>query len=55
MEELLKLPGVGHKTRQPHPQGYFSRPAVVRYALHPLSNRLGFVKNEKDPVKGGTP
>ena len=52
MEELLKLPGVGRKTANLILGDIFGKPAVVAdtHCIR-LSNRLGFVKNEKDPVK----
>ena len=52
MEELLKLPGVGRKTANLILGDIFGKPASVcdTHCIR-LSNRLGFVKNEKDPVK----
>lgn len=52
MEELLKLPGVGRKTANLVLGDIFGQPAIVTdtHCIR-LSNRLGFVKNEKDPVK----
>ena len=52
MEELLKLPGVGRKTANLILGDIFGTPAIVcdTHCIR-LSNRLGFVKNEKDPVK----
>ena len=52
MEELLKLPGVGRKTANLIRGDIFGKPAIVcdTHCIR-LSNRLGFVKNEKDPVK----
>ena len=52
MEELLKLPGVGRKTANLILGDIFGKPAIVcdTHCIR-LSNRLGFVKNEKDPVK----
>ena len=52
MEELLKLPGVGRKTANLILGDIFGKPAIVAdtHCIR-LSNRLGFVKNEKDPVK----
>lgn len=52
MEELLKLPGVGRKTANLVLGDIFGQPAIVTdtHCIR-LSNRLQFVKNEKDPVK----
>ena len=52
MEELLKLPGVGRKTANLILGDIFGKPAIVcdTHCIR-LSNRLSFVKNEKDPVK----
>lgn len=52
MEALLKLPGVGRKTANLVLGDIYGQPAVVTdtHCIR-LSNRLGFVKNEKDPVK----
>ena len=52
MEELLKLPGVGRKTANLILGDIFGKPAIVcdTHCIR-LSNRLGFVENEKDPVK----
>ena len=52
MEELLKLPGVGRKTANLILGDIFGKPAIVcdTHCIR-LSNRLGFVKNDKDPVK----
>ena len=52
MEDLLKLPGVGRKTANLILGDIFGKPAIVTdtHCIR-LSNRLGFVKNEKDPVK----
>ena len=52
MEELTKLPGVGRKTANLILGDIFGKPAIVTdtHCIR-LSNRLGFVKNEKDPVK----
>ena len=52
MEDLLKLPGVGRKTANLILGDIFGQPAIVTdtHCIR-LSNRLGFVKNEKDPVK----
>ncbi len=52
MEALLKLPGVGRKTANLILGDIFGKPAIVcdTHCIR-LSNRLGFVKNEKDPVK----
>ena len=52
MGDLLKLPGVGRKTANLILGDIFGKPAIVRVThCIRLSNRLGFVKNEKDPVK----
>ena len=52
MTELLKLPGVGRKTANLILGDIFGKPAIVCDThCTRLSNRLGFVKNEKDPVK----
>lgn len=52
MEDLLRLPGVGRKTANLILGDIFGQPAIVAdtHCIR-LSNRLGFVKNEKDPVK----
>ena len=52
MEDLLELPGVGRKTANLILGDIFGKPAIVTdtHCIR-LSNRLGFVKNEKDPVK----
>ena len=52
MEDLLSLPGVGRKTANLILGDIFGKPAIVcdTHCIR-LSNRLGFVKNEKDPVK----
>lgn len=52
MEDLLKLPGIGRKTANLILGDIFGKPAIVTdtHCIR-LSNRLGFVKNEKDPVK----
>lgn len=52
MEQLLALPGVGRKTANLVLGDIFGKPAIVcdTHCIR-LSNRLGFVKNEKDPVK----
>ena len=52
MEDLLKLPGVGRKTANLILGDIYHQPAIVTdtHCIR-LSNRLGFVKNEKDPVK----
>ncbi len=52
MEGLLKLPGVGRKTANLILGDIFGQPAIVTdtHCIR-LSNRLGFVENEKDPVK----
>ena len=52
VEELTKLPGIGRKTANLILGDIFGKPAIVTdtHCIR-LSNRLGFVKNEKDPVK----
>ena len=52
MEELLKLPGVGRKSANLVLGDVFGKPAIVTdtHCIR-LSNRLGLVKNEKDPYK----
>lgn len=52
MADLLKLPGIGRKTANLILGDIYGQPAVVTdtHCIR-LSNRLGFVKNEKDPVK----
>ena len=52
MEALLRIPGVGRKTANLILGDIFGKPAIVcdTHCIR-LSNRLGFVKNEKDPVK----
>ena len=52
MEQLLRLPGVGRKTANLVLGDIYGKPAIVcdTHCIR-LSNRLGFVKNEKDPVK----
>ena len=52
MNDLLRLPGVGRKTANLILGDIFGQPAIVTdtHCIR-LSNRLGFVKNEKDPVK----
>ncbi len=52
MDDLLKLPGVGRKTANLVLGDIYGKPAVVTdtHCIR-LSNRLGLVKNEKDPVK----
>lgn len=52
MEDLLRLPGVGRKTANLILGDIFGKPAVVTdtHCIR-LSNRLGLVKNEKDPAK----
>lgn len=52
MADLLRLPGVGRKTANLILGDIFGQPAIVTdtHCIR-LSNRLGFVKNEKDPVK----
>ena len=52
MEDLLRLPGVGRKTANLILGDIYGQPAIVTdtHCIR-LSNRLGFVKNIKDPVK----
>ena len=52
MEDLLRLPGVGRKTANLILGDIYGQPAIVAdtHCIR-LCNRLGFVKNEKDPVK----
>ena len=52
MEELLKLPGIGKKTANLILGDIYGKPAIVAdtHCIR-LSNRLGFVKDTKDPVK----
>jgi len=52
MKELLRLPGVGRKTANLILGDIFGQPAIVcdTHCIR-LSNRLGLVKDEKDPVK----
>lgn len=52
MEELLKLPGIGRKTANLILGDIYGQPAIVTdtHCIR-LSNRLGFVKDEKDPYK----
>ncbi len=52
MEALLKLPGVGRKTANLILGDIFGKPAVVcdTHCIR-LSNRLGLVEDEKNPVK----
>ncbi|MCR5256143.1 MAG: endonuclease III [Acetatifactor sp.] len=52
MEELLTLPGVGRKSANLILGDIFGKPAIVTdtHCIR-LSNRLGLVKNEKDPYK----
>ncbi len=52
MADLLKLPGVGRKTANLILGDIYGQPAIVTdtHCIR-LSNRLGFVKNQKDPVK----
>ncbi len=52
MEDLLRLPGIGRKTANLILGDIYGQPAVVTdtHCIR-LSNRLGFVKDEKDPVK----
>ena len=52
MEELTALPGIGRKTANLILGDIFGKPAIVcdTHCIR-LSNRLGFVRDEKDPVK----
>ena len=52
MENLLRLPGVGRKSANLVLGDVFGKPAIVTdtHCIR-LSNRLGLVKDEKDPVK----
>ena len=52
MEQLLQLPGVGRKTANLLLGDLYGKPAIVcdTHCIR-LSNRLGFVRDEKDPVK----
>ena len=52
MEDLISLPGVGRKTANLILGDVFGKPAVVvdTHCIR-LSNRIGLVKNLKDPVK----
>ena len=49
-EELLKLPGVGRKSANLVMGDVFGKPAIVTdtHCIR-LANRIGLVKNEKDP------
>lgn len=52
MEELLKLPGVGRKSANLIIGDVFGKPAIVTdtHCIR-LSNRIGLVKDEKEPKK----
>ncbi len=52
MADLLKLPGIGRKTANLILGDIYGHPAIVTdtHCIR-LSNRLGFVKDQKDPVK----
>lgn len=52
MDELLKLPGIGRKTANLILGDIYGKPAIVTdtHCIR-LSNRLGFVKDIKDPLK----
>ena len=52
VEQFARLPGIGRKTANLILGDIFGKPAIVcdTHCIR-LSNRLGFVKNEKDPVK----
>ena len=51
-DELLKLPGVGRKSANLVVGDVFGKPAIVTdtHCIR-LTNRIGLVKNEKDPKK----
>ena len=53
MEELVKLPGVGRKTANLILGDIYNVPGAVTVDTHciRLSNRMGLVDGEKDPVK----
>ena len=53
MEELIKLPGVGRKTANLILGDVYKTPGAVVVDTHciRLSNRMGLVDDEKDPVK----
>ena len=54
MEELLKLPGVGRKTANLIPRGYFRQTRhCVRYALHPFVQPAGLRQEREGPGQGG--
>ena len=52
MADLLKLPGIGRKTANLILGDIYGQPAIVTdtHCIR-LSNRLGFVKDQKNPVK----
>lgn len=52
MEALLKLPGVGRKSANLILGDVYKKPAIVTdtHCIR-LSNRIGFIDNEKDPKK----
>ena len=52
MEELLKLPGVGRKSANLIMGDVFGKPAIVTdtHCIR-LCNRIGLVKDEKEPKK----
>lgn len=52
LEELLKLPGVGRKSANLIMGDVYGKPAIVTdtHCIR-LSNRIGLVKDEKDPKK----
>lgn len=52
MTELLRLPGIGRKTANLILGDIYGQPSIVTdtHCIR-LSNRLGFVKNTKDPLK----
>ena len=52
IDDLTKLPGIGRKTANLVCGDIFGKPAIVcdTHCIR-LSNRLGFVRDEKDPVK----
>lgn len=53
MDDLLRLPGIGRKTANLILGDIYGQPGAVVTDTHciRLSNRLGFVKDEKDPLK----
>ena len=53
MDDLLRLPGIGRKTANLILGDIYKQPGAVVTDTHciRLANRLGLVKNEKDPLK----